>query len=206
MNLIISYGLSLMSLFLCLNQKLMGQCTSLPCNDTEIMDADANEIVQGSYGKSRPMGLSGEHFYTVFATERNKAMTNYNYKNEGIACYVYSKRLGKSKPLYRLLSKGNNAGDHFYTTSVSEGNNAIKQHNYVYEGISCYIFDTQEEGVTVPLYRLLSNKIGDHFYTTSIDEKNAALRTGNYIFEGIAGYVFNTSQPNTTPLYRLLCK
>lgn len=38
-------------------------------------------------------------------------------------------------PLYRL--QGN--GDHFYTTSVTERDNAISEYGYTSEGVACYV-------------------------------------------------------------------
>lgn len=41
-------------------------------------------------------------------------------------------------PLYRLQGHG----DHFYTTSESERDNAISSYGYVSEGIACYVEDS----------------------------------------------------------------
>lgn len=38
-------------------------------------------------------------------------------------------------PLYRLQGHG----DHFYTTSAEERDNAVSQYGYAYEGIACYV-------------------------------------------------------------------
>jgi hypothetical protein len=45
-------------------------------------------------------------------------------------------------------------GDHFYTTSAAERDNAIANFGYSSEGVACYVFDSQAPGTT-PLYRLL---------------------------------------------------
>ena len=42
-------------------------------------------------------------------------------------------------PLFRLYSAAQ--GDHFYTTSADERDNAIAQYGYVSEGIACYVDD-----------------------------------------------------------------
>lgn len=48
--------------------------------------------------------------------------------------------MSKRVPLYRL--QGN--GDHFYTTSASERDNAIAQYGYTSEGIACYVYTDDE--------------------------------------------------------------
>jgi len=103
-------------------------------------------------------------------------------------------------PLYRLYSAA--AGDHFYTMSAAERNNAVTADGYTYEGIAAYVFSTQVAG-SVPLYRLYSAAAGDHFYTTSAAERDRAAAADGYHYEGIAAYVFSMQVPKSVPLYRL---
>jgi hypothetical protein len=101
-------------------------------------------------------------------------------------------------PLYRLYS--GLVGDHFYTTSSQEADNATKI-GYAKEGVSGYIYPTQVSG-TIPLYRLYSGAIGDHFYTASLQEADNAAKLG-FVREGITGYVYSSQASGTAPLYRL---
>lgn len=52
--------------------------------------------------------------------------------------YVAAEALCDAQPLYRLYAPG--SGDHFYTTSVAERDNAITAYGYQSEGIVAYIF------------------------------------------------------------------
>jgi Repeat of unknown function (DUF5648) len=102
---------------------------------------------------------------------------------------------------YRMYSPS--SGDHFYTASADERDNAFVVDGYRFEGTSFFIFPQPMAG-TVPLYRLANYNSGDHFYTTSEAERQNAIFNDGYLSEGIAGYVFAAQQPDTTPVYRLL--
>jgi serine/threonine protein kinase len=106
-------------------------------------------------------------------------------------------------PLYRLLKTG--TGNHFYTTSATERDNAVNHLGFKYEGIAGYVFSTQVTG-SVPLYRLVlaTSTVLDHFYTTSAAERDNAVKTYSYKYEGIQCYVLPTQMRGTTPLYRLV--
>lgn len=105
-------------------------------------------------------------------------------------------------PLYRLYQP--TIIDHFYTTNISEAQNAIQHLGYNDEGVAARIWPSHAFG-TVPLYRLYSPGATDHFYTTNSAERNNAISHLGYNDEGIAGYVY----PNRghghggAPLYRL---
>lgn len=104
------------------------------------------------------------------------------------------------KPLYQLWN--NVVSDHFYTTSVSERNGAISSGGYVDQGITGYLYETQQEG-SLPLYRLyFGGNLTDHFYTTSILERNLAIAAGA-ANEGIEGYIMTYQEIGSTPFYRL---
>jgi Repeat of unknown function (DUF5648) len=87
-------------------------------------------------------------------------------------------------PNFHELDYGSVMGDHFYTTSGVERNNAISTYGYGDEGIACYVFDSVQQ--TTGLYRLLNSNNGDHFYTTSLSEHDDAISTYGYGDEGIA--------------------
>src|SRR5262245_12534187 len=73
--------------------------------------------------------------------------------------FVFEQRVIGTVPLYRYRGRSN--GDHFFTTSEPEGNQAIAKYDYVPEGICCYISPTPQPGA-VPLFRLLWG--GRHHY------------------------------------------
>jgi len=70
----------------------------------------------------------------------------------------YSMQLRRNGAIYRLLHAKN--GDHFYTTSQTEANNAIYTFGYQSEGIrvTCSIWPRR---VTTALYRLLQVAFGN---------------------------------------------
>ena len=75
---------------------------------------------------------------------------------------------------------------------------------YVAEGITGYIFPTQEIQ-TVPLYRSYQPSVIDHFYTVDKAESDNSVTKLGYSYEGITGYVFppsGSSCPGAAPLYR----
>jgi hypothetical protein len=143
----------------------------------------------------------GDHFYTTSASERDNAVANLGYHNEGIACYVYSAMAKGRTPFYRLLNSSN--GGHFYTTSASERDNAVANFGYHNEGIACYVYSVKAKG-RIPFYRLLNSSNGDHFYTTSASERDNAVANFGYHNEGIACYVYSVKAKGRIPFYRLL--
>ena len=98
-----------------------------------------------------PRLSSQNHFYTTSGNERNDAINIHNYRDENIACYVFSAQHQGSVPLYRLYNPATH--DHFYTTSSSERNKAISHYGHRDENISCYVYDSPTKR-SIPLYRL----------------------------------------------------
>ena len=125
-----------------------------------------------------------------------------DYRDEGVACYVYDTPVGgASSALFRLYHPI--SGDHFYTTSLAERDNAIANLGYTSEGIACYVFDTPVGGATGELFRLYHPISGDHFYTISDVERQSAIDQSGYGYEQVACYVEVTPVAGTTPFYRL---
>jgi hypothetical protein len=123
-----------------------------------------------------------------------------NYVSEGTACQVFSNAAAGRVPLHRLFNASN--GDHFYTTSDAERDNAIAKFGYVSENEACFVPAAAAAGTTA-LHRLLNNTNGDHFYTTSIAERDNAIAQFGYHSEGIACQVRTSPATGTTPLFRL---
>ena len=99
-------------------------------------------------------------------------------------------------PVYRIWSP--RTGDHVLTTDPKERDMILASiPDSTYEGIECYIFQTQQPN-TVPLYRYYKLN-DDHYCTTDEGLKKLAPMLG-YNYEGIIGYVYKTQQPNTVPL------
>ncbi|TFY50483.1 hypothetical protein EVG20_g11489, partial [Dentipellis fragilis] len=82
-------------------------------------------------------GRAADHFYTTSAAERQAAIAQDGYSDEGIAAWVYPVQVCGGVPLYRAYSPA--ATDHFYTASHEELLIAVGQDGYVDEGIAAYV-------------------------------------------------------------------
>ena len=148
-----------------------------------------------------------DHFYTIDPAEKDNALANHGYVDDGIpvAGFVFPEAQlfpSETVPLHRLYHSQN--GDHFYTIDAAEKSNAITTHGYTDEGIEAHVFATPESG-TAPFFRLWKPVAqgGDHFYTTDVVEKNTAISTHGYTDEGMEGRIYTSQVPGTVPLFRL---
>jgi len=73
---------------------------------------------------------NGDRLYTSSATERDRAVSSYNYRDEGVGFKACSS-VGVN--VYRLVSKTN--GDRLYTSSATERDRAVSSYNYRDEGV-----------------------------------------------------------------------
>ncbi len=90
--------------------------------------ADEHPGLSGWY---RCIKGNGKHFYTMSSTCEGQTV-------EGLMGYVSSSDVPESTPLYRLHN--GSIGNHFYTTSAAERDNAVSNLGYTYEAIGCYVF------------------------------------------------------------------
>ncbi len=98
--------------------------------------------------------------------------------------------------------------DHFYTTSSSEKDNAVKL-NYIDERIEGYVFSPDalrppETACLKPLLCYWNSVTKKHFYTSAWGE--LGVLKNNWVYERFEGYVAATSDcyaPGAQPLYRL---
>lgn len=90
------------------------------------------------YRAYQPQGH--DHFYTADKAEMDHAISAWRYEAEGIAGYLYPMSQCGTIPLYRTyLLRPGRITNHFYTSSVVERDNAIKNYGYKDEGISGYV-------------------------------------------------------------------
>lgn len=119
--------------------------------------------------------LTGEHFYTASAYERDVLKAgDWNY--EGIGWYAPT----SGTPVYRLWN--GYVGEHHYTTSAYERDYIVKYQGWTYEGIGWY------SGGSTPLYRLYNPDWNMHHYTTSTYERDIISRYQGWNQEGIGWY------------------
>jgi hypothetical protein len=97
--------------------------------------------------------IGTDHFYTIHADQKNGAITQFGFIDEGIACYVSLAQAAGTLPLYRLYKPdppSNDSGeftayipgshDHFYTASEDEKFSAMFQFGYNSEGNEGYVW------------------------------------------------------------------
>jgi hypothetical protein len=93
---------------------------------------------------------TGDHFYTIDGVERNNAISQLGFRDEGVACFVFPDQRSDTVPLHRLYHPA--LVDHFYTTSTQERDRAATG-GWQTEIVACYVFPQHVPGTT-PLYRM----------------------------------------------------
>jgi len=89
----------------------------------------------------------GDHFFTVDPQERLRAMSDYDYRDEQICCYISEGPAPGTVPLLRFL-KG---GIHFYQALLPGGSLARSEDGWKYEGTAGYVWPARgDKGVAVP--------------------------------------------------------
>lgn len=133
--------------------------------------------------------VSGKYHYS---TDLANSFGNYNYS--GIACYVYSSQVTKTRPVFQHFNTTNNDHYFFDGPATFEG--------YRFEDIKFYILQNPQattyplpEEDTMELYQYYSSA-GDHFYTTLKKDRPG------FTYEKVLGYVHTLLKPGTVPLYR----
>ena len=130
-----------------------------------IYDSEIQQITAGGkwtpvaadfYAFDRPLpGLvplyrvqkNGDHFFTIFRAERDKAITVYGYKNEQICCYISPGWIPGTAPLMRF-EKG---GIHSYQPFMLVGAIAPSYSGATQEGFAGYVWPTRDfSGKSVP--------------------------------------------------------
>jgi len=81
---------------------------------------------------------SGDHLYTASVAERDTAVAQFGYVDEGVAFHVFATAGTGTTPLLRVFKPA--TVDHFYTTSVADRDNAVATHGYRDEGVACHVY------------------------------------------------------------------
>ena len=124
---------------------------------------------------------TGEHFFTVSASERRRYLNAGNWNAEGIAWYAPKT---SDEPIYRV-SNPNNGYEHHYTKSKFEKDWLVAL-GWKYDGIAWY----SDPNKAVPIYRHYHpvQRTGNHHYTTSKGESEHIVKYEGWRYEGIAFY------------------
>ncbi len=134
--------------------------------------SNRNALVKGSIGAGVATTLA------LAGTVGVQAATGVSYGGG------YGTQPPGSVAIYRALNTAN--GDHLFTASLAEKNNAVTQYKYNDETYAFTAFSSANTNSGVsPVYRLVSKRTGDHFYTADFSEAVNAASYG-YVQEGIA--------------------
>ncbi len=128
-----------------------------------------------------------EHFYTVFAEERDRAMNHFGFEHAGVISAVFDRPAPDTVPLFRLWHTPSRR--HSFTTRPDNLAAALATGAYRHEGVAAYVFDTDQQPGTVPLYALAYWVSNIHLYTTDPAERDSAVATGAELL-GIACWVY----------------
>lgn len=135
--------------------------------------------------------VTGTHFYTASAAERDHVSATYlQFNYEGIAFYNYGSSVSGTSPVFRFYN--NRTATHFYTISSSERDKVLSAYPwFLYEGVSWYASTASSTGST-PLYRFYNNLTGTHFYTVNLTERDSVIKNyPQFSYEGIGYYVWS---------------
>lgn len=147
---------------------------------------------------------SSHHFYTTDKAERDSAINNANYVDEGIAGWVFAEKIPGTVALYRFVKEIPDYGTRHYYAINSVARNAAINDGYKSEGICCYVSSKQDDSnlpffhlylAPKPLNQAKSNAINgggdDHLYTTSSKEKFDAINKYGYIIQAPMGFIWH---------------
>ncbi|GAC1503151.1 MAG: hypothetical protein NVS1B10_08170 [Candidatus Saccharimonadales bacterium] len=124
---------------------------------------------------------NNQRLYTTDSTERNNALINYGYKDEGVLTNGDIAPNSNNLPVYRLR---NSSGDYFYTIDRKERDLAVINYSYLSEGIGFYGLRWSSSTV----YRLTNYSNHLRLYTSSGDEGNRAVTIYGFINESNSWY------------------
>lgn len=140
--------------------------------------------------------LTGVHFYTISAQERDFVADNLSQFNlEGAAFFAQQATSADLSPVYRFYNRF--SGTHFYTISESEKDDVVARLSDIFEleGVAWYASTSAGDGWT-PIHRFYNTQTGRHFYTASDEERaSVAANLKQYLYEGIGYYIRDTGEP-----------
>lgn len=138
--------------------------------------------------------ITGTHFFTVSATERDFIIRTYpQFNYENVAFYAYADAANGRSPIFRFYN--NATGTHFFSASVAERDFVIATYpQFQYENISWYGQAASGSGAS-PVYRFYNPTSGAHFYTISAAERDFLVQNNrSFAYEGPVYYAWTTAQ------------
>lgn len=155
----------------------------------------------------------GFHFYTTSVADKDEAIQQNGYRDDGIAGYVLPKKAHGSVPLYHLSSvaMGLNrkferipvSDKHFYSTDKKEIDSAVAA-GWKLETVVGYVAPPSNPMYGTTQFYRLYNPLGqyeehhayfdpgddDNFYTTDFKEKERAIAKQGYQAIGVTAYIW----------------
>ena len=139
----------------------------------------------------RQEGTSGfgsiDRFYTASSVERDEAVARDGWVLEGIACTIETRQVPGSIPLVRLWHEPSHR--QVLTAHLGNLTRVLAKGRYRHEGVIGYVFATEEQPGTVPLYVLIDRPSNVLLYTIDAAERDAAAAAGAEAL-GIACWVY----------------
>jgi hypothetical protein len=126
---------------------------------------------------------NNQRLYTANILEKNLAINNYGYVDEGTVSVGDLTPNQNNSPIYRLRSP---FGGYFYTLDRVERDLAVINYGYYSEGIGFY----ELRWSSSPVYRLQNPQTPTRLFTNSSYEKSLAVSKYRYLDEGISWYSY----------------
>jgi hypothetical protein len=150
--------------------------------------------------------VTGKHFYTIDAAEKDWLIETYSdvWTFEGIVYYACVQANEPNLlPVYRFWSS--QLGGHFYTIDEAEKDNLIAQYPdvWTFEGPVFFAWPEGRQPVGArPVYRFWSDVLAGHFYTIDEAERDNLLDQYQAVwtYEGIAWYAYETPVGTLPPV------
>jgi len=117
-----------------------------------------------------------------------------NFVYRGVACYVYTNPVTKSRPIVEHYNFTSKDSYFFDGPGTFTGYSLRRSEFYILQNQQVTTYPLPEED-TMELYQYYSNN-GDHFYTTLKKERPG------FTYEKVLGYINTIRKPGTIPLYR----
>lgn len=132
---------------------------------------------------------TGQYFYTASKAERDAIAENYpDFRFEGAVFSGDETEREGYVPVYRFANLTNEG--YFYTASEAERTTieTTMTKTMRFEGVAFYVPEVAEEGVTVPVIRLVNTRTGGYLFSANAEEVLFAQLQpdSGWVYEGVA--------------------
>jgi hypothetical protein len=144
-----------------------------------------------------PLVEPNKTFVINLTSPTNAAITD----NQGVASIIDSVNTVVPNRMFRAYNP--DSGDHFFTTSLAEFENAILNgfNDETTNSTGFGVLPIQFSG-SLPLYRMYNPNAGLHYYTIDFVERDSLIGNG-YLFEKVEGFLFTSRTDATVEIRRI---